>query len=562
MLERSSFLPQWRDLNDFILPRRARFFTNDTNQGDRRNLKIIDSTATMAVRTLRSGMMSGITSPARPWFKLTTPDPDLADYAPVKQYLELVDRRMSTVFLRSNLYNVLPILYGDIGVFGTAAISIEEDANNILHFTPYPIGSYSISVNDKLRVDTFYREFRMTVRQVIEKFGKDPMNPTKIKWDNLSSTIKSLYEAGQTEAWVEVCHAIFPNEMYKPNNPLAKFKKYASVYYERGVTSAGLNYLEAADENRFLGQSGFDFFPVMAPRWEVTGEDAYGTDCPGMVGIGDIKQLQVGEKMSAQAIEKMVKPPMIAPVSLKNQKASILPGDVTYVDVRDGMQGFRPAHEINFNISALEGKQDQVRDRIRRAFYEDLFLMLASSDRRQITAREIEERHEEKLLALGPVLEQLNQDLLDPLIDNAFSILQSRGEFPEPPPELDGQDLKVEYVSIMAQAQKLISIGSIERFTGYVGNLMQAAPEIRHRVNADKLVEVYGDYVSMPPGIIRTEEEANELRQAEQNAVAQQQQMQQMQQMTQAANQLSSTKMDGDTALNRLIDQAEAGRLA
>ena len=120
MLERSSFLPQWRDLNDFILPRRARFFTSDTNQGDRRNLKIIDSTATMAVRTLRSGMMSGITSPARPWFKLTTSDPDLADYAPVKKYLEIVDRRMSTVFLRSNLYNVLPILYGDIGVFGTA----------------------------------------------------------------------------------------------------------------------------------------------------------------------------------------------------------------------------------------------------------------------------------------------------------------------------------------------------------------------------------------------------------------------------------------------------------
>lgn len=108
--------------------------------------------------------------------------------------------------------------------------------------------------------------------------------------------------------------------MYKPNNPLSKFKKYASVYYERGITNAGMNYLEQADENRFLSQSGFDFFPVMAPRWEVTGEDAYGTDCPGMVAIGDIKQLQVGEKMSAQAIEKMVKPPMIAPVSLKNQK--------------------------------------------------------------------------------------------------------------------------------------------------------------------------------------------------------------------------------------------------
>lgn len=225
------------------------------------------------------------------------------------------------------------------------------------------------------------------------------------------------------------------------------------------------------------------------------------------------------------------------------------------------MQGFRAAHEINFNISALEQKQEQVRNRVRKAFYEDLFLMLASSDRRQITAREIEERHEEKLLALGPVLEQLNQDLLDPLIDNSFLFYKTEESF-QNLPELEGQDLKIEYVSIMAQAQKLISIGSIERFTGYAGNLMQAAPEIRHRINAEKLIEVYADYTSIPPGIVRTEDEANELKQAEQDAMARQQQMQQMQQMTQSANQLAATKMDGDTALNRLIDQAEAGRLA
>lgn len=220
----------------------------------------------------------------------------------------------------------------------------------------------------------------------------------------------------------------------------------------------------------------------MAPRWEVAGEDSYGTDCPGMMSLGDNKQLQVGEKMSAQAVEKMIKPPMIGPTSLRQQKASILPGDITYVDTREGMQGFRPAHEINFNISALEAKQDQVRMRIKSAYFEDLFLMLASSDRRQITASEIDERHEEKLLALGPVLEQLNQDLLDPLIDNAYAIMDAQGYIPPAPEEIAGQALKIEYVSIMAQAQKLISIGSVDRFSGFVGQLMQIAPEDRKSV--------------------------------------------------------------------------------
>lgn len=560
-LERSSFLPHWRDIADLTMPRRAKFYTSDVNRGDRRNQKIIDATATMAARTLRSGMMSGVTSPARPWFKLTTSDPDMASYGPVKNWLEIVDRRMSTAFLRSNLYNVLPIVYGDIGSFGTAAMSIEEYFNNVLHFSPFPLASFYISTNDKLKVDVFMREFRMTVRQIVSRFGANPSRPEKINWTNISSSVKSMYESGQREAWVEVTHAIYPNEMYRIGNPLSQYKKYASIYFERGMSTGGSSYLTGDDKGKLLSEKGYDFFPIMAPRWEVAGEDSYGTDCPGMMSLGDNKQLQVGEKMSAQAVEKMIKPPMIGPTSLRQQKASILPGDITYVDTREGMQGFRPAHEINFNISALEAKQDQVRMRIKRAYFEDLFLMLASSDRRQITAREIDERHEEKLLALGPVLEQLNQDLLDPLIDNAYAIMDAQGYIPPAPEEIAGQALKIEYVSIMAQAQKLISIGSVDRFSGFVGQLMQIAPEAKSKINTDKLVDVYGDYLSIPSGIIRSDEEVQEIRQAEQAAIQQQRQVEQAQAMVQGAKQLSDTSMEGDNALNRILDQANAGNL-
>ena len=560
-LERSSFLPHWRDIADLTMPRRAKFYTSDVNRGDRRNQKIIDSTATMAARTLRSGMMSGVTSPARPWFKLTTSDPDLASYGPVKNWLEIVDRRMSTAFLRSNLYNVLPIIYGDIGNFGTSAMSIEEDFNNVLHFSPFPLGSFYISTNDKLKVDCFMREFRMTVRQIVSKFGVNQARPGKIDWSRISSQVKNLYDNGQKEAWIEVTHAIYPNEMYRPGNPLSQYKKYASVYYERGISTGGSSYLTGDDMGKILSEKGYDFFPIMAPRWEVSGEDAYGTDCPGMMALGDNKQLQVGEKMSAQAVEKMIKPPMIGPTSLRQQKASILPGDITYVDTREGMQGFRPAHEINFNIQALEMKQEQVRMRIKRAYFEDLFLMLASSDRRQITAREIDERHEEKLLALGPVLEQLNQDLLDPLIDNSYAIMDAQGYIPPAPEEIAGQALKIEYVSIMAQAQKLISIGSVDRFTGFVGNLMQAAPEAKDKIDIDKLVDVYGDFLSIPSGIIRPDDDVEKRRQAMVAAQRQQMQMQQAQVVTQSAKQLSDTNLESDNALTRILDQANAGTL-
>ena len=174
------------------------------------------------------------------------------------------------------------------------------------------------------------------------------------------------------------------------------------------------------DPNKILRKSGFDIFPVVAPRWEITGEDVYGTMCPGMVAIGDVKMLQTLQKRKSQAIEKIINPPMIGPAALKSVKTSILPGDITYSDEREGRAGFRPIHEINFPVGDVSNDIREVQFMIRRAFYEDLFLMLATSDRRQITATEIDERKEEKLIALGPVLEQLNQDLLDPLIDITF----------------------------------------------------------------------------------------------------------------------------------------------
>ena len=559
--ERSSFEPHWRDLSEYILPRRSRFFVSDSNKGDSRNQKIIDSSATFSARTLRSGMMAGVTSPARPWFELSTQDEDLANNEAVKEWLSKVTKKMTSVFLKSNLYNVLPIMYGDLGVFSTAAMLVEEDITDTVRFYPFPIGSYAIANDHKLKVNTFFREFRMTVRQVVTKFALDP-ETEKINWDLISTSVRNLYDEQQFEAWINVTHVIEPNAEHDPKKLDSKFKKYISVYYESGSGPRGRYTLDAVDRDKFLREKGYDYFPVLAPRWEISGEDVYGTSCPGMESLGDIKQLQVGEKRSAQAVEKQINPPMTGPATLKNQKTSILPGDITYTDEREGQKGFRPAHTVSFDISQLEVKQAQVRERIRRAFFEDLFLMLASSDRRQITAREIDERHEEKLLALGPVLEQLNQDLLDPLIDITFDIMIARDDIPPPPEELAGQDLKIVYVSIMAQAQKLSGVASIERLSQFVAEVAQGKPEVLDKINSDKLIDIYGDTISVPYGIIIPDEEANEIRGARAQAQQQQQQAEQAQMSAQTAQTLSQTPLEEGTALNELQAQSEAGRIA
>lgn len=561
-LDRSSFIQHWRSLSDYITPRRPRFDVTDVNRGDRRNQHIIDSTATFSVRTLRSGMMSGITSPARPWFRLTTPDPKMAEQGEVKEWLQFVTERMSAVFLKSNLYNVLPIVYGDLGVFGTSAMQIEEDFENVVRFYPFPIGSYMISNNERLIVDTFRRDFRMTVRQIVKKFGAQQNR--EIDWTNISQTVKNLWDNSHYEAWVDVCHVVRPNDEYDQQKALAKFKRYSSCYYEEGYTGAsqGGNYMTESSD-RFLRESGYDLFPVLAPRWEITGEDSYATDCPGMTALGDIKALQTMQKRKAQAVEKMINPPMVGPSALKTTKTSILPGDITYSDEREGQKGFRPAHEVQLRIEAVTADIQEHQRRIQRAFYEDLFLMLASSDRRQITAREIDERHEEKLLALGPVLEQLNQDVLDPLIDNTFDIMVRQGLVPPAPRELQGQPLRVEYVSVMAQAQKLVGISGIERFAGFVGQIVTVTqnPTVMDKVDVDQMLDEYGDAVGVGPRIVRSDEKVAAIRDGRAKQEQAQAAMAAIQQGAQTAKDLSGASLDGDNALSRMIDDSGAGSL-
>lgn len=560
--ERSTFLTHWRDLGDYILPRRPRFQTFDVNRGDRRNLKIIDSTAQLAARTLRSGMMGGITSPARPWFRLTTSDPELAEMDDVKEWLHIVTQNMTEIFLRSNLYNALPLVYGDMGVFGTACMSVEEDIDDVVRFYVFPIGSYAISCNEKGQVDTFIREFRMTVRQVLAKFGKKDANG-EWDWSNFSEYVKNQYLQSQDEAWIEVRHVICLNDKYDPNKIESKFKRYRSVYYEAGYgIGTGASYVIDINSDVFLRDRGYDRFPMLVPRWEANAEDVYGNECPGIDALGDIKALQTMHKRKAQGIEKKVNPPMTGPTALRTQKTSILPGDITYNDVSQGQQGFRPVHEVNISVKEILEDIFQHQGRVKECFFADLFRMLIDDPRTQPpTAEEIREKAGEKLLAIGPVLEQLNQDLLDPLIDITFDMMMRQRLIPVPPKALQGKPLKIEYVSIMAQAQKLVGISALERFAGFVGNVAKETGDmsVLDKVNLDELVTQYGDAVSIPPKIVRSDDDVQQIRnarakQAQANAAAER-----LKALAGAGKDLSQTDTGGDNALTSILAQAKAG---
>lgn len=537
--DRSSFIDYWRELSDFHLAYRGRFLVTDFNKGHKRNTKQINNTSRKAVRTLASGMMAGITSPARPWFRLSTPYPELNDVDAVRDWLHDVEILMREVFSQSNLYNSLHTLYAELGTFGTGALGVFEDFDNVLRFRPYTVGSYMFALNGKNIVDTMYREFQYTVAQTVDDFGLD----------NCSQAVKNHWENGRLDAPVKICHAIEPNSNHSKQNPLAKYKRYRSVYYEMDKGNKEVR-------EKFLRESGFDEFPILAPRWDVTGEDCYGTECPGMMALGDTKELQLLERRFAQAIDKVANPPTQAPVSLRNamNRGGIAAGEITWVNsTADG--GIRSIYDYRPDLNAMQAKIDIVEQRIGESFYSDLFLMLSNTDRRQITAREIAERHEEKLLMLGPVLERLHTELLDPLIDRAFSIMQKAGMLPPPPEELQEIDLRVEYVSVLAQAQRMVAVGGIERLATFVGQMAQLDPGVRHKMDLDEAVDEYADALGVSPRIVRGEEDVMALRQQDAQQAQRAQQAEAAQQAASIAKEASSIDTEGNNPIAEMIRQ-------
>lgn len=155
---------------------------------------------------------------------------------------------------------------------------------------------------------------------------------------------------------------------------------------------------------------------------------------------------------------------------------------------------------------------------------------------------------------LGPVLERLNKDLLDPLVERTFNIMWRAGLIPPPPQEIQGMDVKVEYISVLHQAQRSVGVSSLDRFMGFAGNVMQMNPDTRHKVNFDETLDQYGAMLGVSPAVIRSDDEAQALAQQEAQAAQQAQQMQSAESMARMAKDLSQTQNSDDSVLNNIMN--------
>ena len=521
--ERSSWLDHWRELAHWTLPRSGRFMdsvtANAPARGEKRNQHILDNTGKRAVGIATAGLMSGASSPARPWFKLRTPYDDLNERPAVKRWLDNVEKRMREVFNQSNTYRAMRQSYRDLLVYGTHGDIVLDDFESVLHHYPMTMGEYALDANDKSIVDTVYRKFDMRVGQVVQKFG----------YTQCSQHVRNMYDRRTLDAYIPVLHVIEPRRERNPMKLDNKNMPFASCYYEFG-----------GQDQDYLKESGFQIFPALAPRWELSNSaDVYGTS-PGMDALGDTKQLQHQQLRKSQGIDFMSLPPLQAPA---NTKVNMTPGSITYVDTTNPIKNLM---DVKLDLGMLREDILDVRGRIERAYYVDMFLLIIGDERVQpATAREIAERHEEKLLMLGPVLESLHDEMLAPLVELAFAYMLRSGLIPPPPREMSGMPIVIQFVSLLAQAQRLVGLSSIDRLLGTILNAASIVPQagvMLDKVDTDQLVDVYADTLGVDPTLVGADDQVALIRAERQKAAQQAQAVEAAPQLASAAKDMAAAQ--------------------
>ncbi|MBQ9240560.1 MAG: head-tail connector protein [Duodenibacillus sp.] len=524
--EREDFVPQWLEISRHITPASGRFLeSRNRNNARGRWNRIYDNTATRAANILAAGLMSGMTDPSSQWFALTTGDENLDQSYAVKQYLDQVQRILEMAFTRTNTYQSLHHGWKEVGVYGTEAIFIAEDARYGFHCYPMRCGEYCIATNFRGEVDTIYRKFWMTASQLVGQFGR-------------SVCPQAVRDAAATEPDKEfkVIHAVEPRRDRDPGRRDNLNMPYRSIML---LVDSG----EGGNAG-ILEETGYNEFPAVVGRWGATFTDTYSEEAPGMIAIGDTLQLQHEQLQKGNAIDLQVDPPLILPTSAKTAEVDFLPGGRSYIDNPSAGSQVQSAFAPQLQLQYLVDDMEKVQRRINQAFSVDMFLMLAERTG-NMTATEVAERHSEKLMMLGPVLSRLNTDVLRNFIDRTFNILQRAGALPIPPEELAGRPLSVEYTSMLARSQRAVRASSLDNFLQRVGNVAQFDPSVIKKINSMNVVDEYADYYSVAPSCIRPTEEAMAALAQEQQMQAEQAQQEQAMQQAQMAAQLAKVPAAG-----------------
>ena len=455
--------------------------------------QLMDSHPILSFRTVQAGMYSGLSSPNRPWLSFSFADDELNDYQPAGVWLDQLEKLIYAMFDASNFYQVARQNYGEMARFGPAAGIMTEHPLEIAPCLPLPVGSYWLGLNDAFKVDTLLREVPLTVSQVVQKFVARPGQ--KMDWSVVDPRIKNKWDASNYGHIVEVWQLIEPG-------PGGKFD---SIMWDKNDQRG----------NKLLEARSYNEQPFWGPRWDTRGHGGYGRGV-GHDALADMRELAMQAKSKRELTDLIRKPPTVGPA----RDLDMRPGAHTYVADMSTNLAAQPIYKVDPQALA-QVREDiaNIKEAIDRLTYADLFMAITNMP--GVQPRNVEElikRDEEKLTQIGPVVEMVNDDMLPIAVERMIGIARRGNLLPEAPEELQGRELKVEFVSVLAMAQKMLGLSTTERVVGFVGSLGSVfGPQVLDKIDPDEIIDDYAERANLPAKAVRDKATVEKLRQERQS---------------------------------------------
>lgn len=523
--QRGTWESHWQDLTNFVLPNDSDFNLK-RSKGDKRTTLVYDSTAIHANEMLAAGLHGMLTNPASNWFSLRIKNnDDLLDSAEAKQWLEettnaiLSELSAPAVAFPSHIHEY----YLSLCSIGTACMFIGEPTTREgISFRSIHIDEIFIAENADGIIDTVFRGFKMSVRQIVQKWGEKSLSPR----------IQKMYENQEFDKEIEILHCVYPRDDIDKGKKAATMLPVASIYIDE-------------KEKHVLAEGGFDEMPYMVSRWSKTVGEVFGRS-PAMTALPDIKMLQEIMKTTIKAAQKVVDPPLLVPDDSVLGPVRTIPGGLNYYRASSGAR-IEPLL-TGGNIGLSYEMMSDLRDRIRTTFFLD---QLQFQGTPRMTATEVVERTERTLRLLGPTLGRLQSEFLGPMIERIYGVLVRAGRLPEPPESIAEQELEIEYVSPLARAQRQTETQGIMRTLEFVGPIAGMDPQAAQIIKGADTVRHIAELNGVPPMLLKSDDDLMAEMKAQQQAQAAQQQMMQgdqvMEMMQKGAN---VAKTAGEAGLN------------
>jgi Bacteriophage head to tail connecting protein len=499
--QRSTWEAHWREISELVRPSQNFFVQQVRTPGDKRNQKIFDDTAQLALPKFAAAVISMAFPATQQYQKLTCSDAKVAKSAGVQRWFEEVTDIIFHVRYspHANFQSQTGEVVLDMGAFGTGILFIDDVPGIGIRYKSFPLSETYITEDAWGRINRLHRKFELTAAQAVTMFDRS----------RLSEGVTGAAEhAPQTKFWF--MHCVYENNAYDARQVLhpVNGKRWASTYIEIAT-------------RKVIDEGGYRTFPFAVMRYETGPREVYGRS-PAMKVLPTIKTLNEQEKTMLRAGQRVLDPPIMltddAALSAFDLRAGALNHGYLDSNGRPLAMPFNSGAKVEFGFEAMEQKRQAIND----AFLVTLFRILV--DEPQITATEAMLRAQEKGQLLAPTMGRAQAELLGPITERELDILAMNGALPPMPDELVaiGGQYKVEYQSPLNQAQRAGVGVSILNSLQALAPLAQLDSSVMDVVDthtaARELLEANG----FPASAMRDEKEATAL--SEQRAQAAQMQ--------------------------------------